>query len=205
MSTALKRVLTQDETPTTTPTEPKRARVEPITNVLPPSLKDVEDSMFDLLDERADDFYESYFADLYLQDVPAIKAAGSSHNCYRAFKAIHDGGVEEYSDEAMGEVSAEYELGSVESAFVSAVMAGLANDATEVIVGDLEELINEDDEGLFDAAKITPDDASKLCDRIYHTQCCRWAIDPDLSMLAELEPESDLEETEVEDSDEDED
>ena len=143
----------------------------------------------------------SYFADLYLDDAPAIKAAGSSHNCYRAFKAIYDGGVEDYTDEAMGEVSVEYDLGSVESAFVSAVMVGLANDVTEVIASDLGELIEEDEDGLFAAANITTDDANKLCDRIYHSQCCRWAINPDLTMLEDRW----LEETEVEDSDEDED
>ena len=80
-------------------------------------------------------------------------------------------------------------------------MVGLANDVTEVIASDLGELIEEDEDGLFAAANITTDDATKLCDRIYHSQCCRWAINPDLTMLEDRW----LEETEVEDSDEDED
>ena len=190
MTTAVKRGvddLIQEETPAVT----KRARVEPTPSVLPPSLNDVEDSMFDLLDDRSDEFYESFFADLYLQDLPAIKAVGASKQCQRAFKEIYANGVGDYSDEAMEEVSVEFELGSVESAFVSAVMTGLANDATEIIQGDLGELIEEDEDGLFAAANITPGDAGELCDKIYYAQCCRWAKDPDLSMLEELEEEED--------------
>ena len=152
-------------------------------HIFPQSLSEEENVLLGLLDKHSGKFYEFFLEDLCHDDEDDIASVVNSKKCRGAFKTIYDKGLDDFNENALDEVTKQYDLSLVDATFIASVLTGLANNVNEAVTKDLGELVDEDDKGLFNFANINLDDVKALSDRLYYSKCCAWAANPDWSNM----------------------
>jgi len=152
-------------------------------HIFPPSLREEENNLLSLLDKHSGKFYEIFLEDLCRDNEDDIASVVNSKKCRGAFKIIYDKGLNDFNENALDEVTKQYDLSLVDATFIAAVLTGLANNVNDAVTKDLGELVDEDDKGLFNSANINLDDVKDLSDRLYYLKCCTWAANPDWSYM----------------------
>lgn len=155
---------------------------------LPLILRHHEADLMDQYDCYFDNFVEELTMPYNKANIEELSNVDDSGRCLECYKRFIGEDKLAYTNDNIINECKRLKLTKVETAFVNAVLALLYDDTNEIPQSELEQMVDEDEDGEFTNAGVYPHHVEVIMDMMLFYQCVKWARDVD-----EVEGESESE------------
>lgn len=159
---------------------------------LPRALRTYEADLMDQYDAYFDNFVEELTMHYNSANIKELSMVDDSGRCLECYKRFIGEDKLAYTDGNFINECKRLNLTKVETAFLNAVLGLLYDDTNEIPQRDLEEMVEEDEDGEFSSKGVYPHHVEVIMDMMLFYQCVKWAKDVD-EFDGESEDESDIE------------